>query len=141
MVPRDRLQTLEAKKVRKPKPNIKSEWFIKQQVREILTDTGWTFWMPSADIYGRNGVSDFLAIKQPGLFMAIETKYKDVVTALQCKFLTDVYEAGHHAFVVDETNVDELQELLAGELNPYQVETTLEKLLKWRDQVAEKLDV
>jgi hypothetical protein len=61
---------------------------------------------------------------------------------LQFKFLTDVHEAGHYAFVVDETNVDELQELLAGELNPYQAETTLEKLMRWREQLdlIEKLD-
>ena len=120
--------------MRKPKYKDETEWFIKKQVREILVDTGWKFWMPSAGMFGRSGVSDFLAIKQPKLFMAIETKYKDVATALQFKFLTDVHEAGHYAFLVDETNVDELQEFLAGELNPYQAETTLNNLMKWQSQ-------
>ena len=90
--------------------------------------------MPSADIFGRNGVSDFLAVKQPKLFMAIETKYRDVPTALQLKFLTDIHEAGHYAFLVDETNIDELRDILT--------DVTLmlgcESVMKWREQLPEK---
>jgi hypothetical protein len=92
--------------------------------------------MPSANAFGRGGQSDFLAVKPCMLFMAIETKYKDVVTALQFKFLTDIHNAGHYAFLVDETNVDELQEFLAGELNPYQAETTLNNLRKWQENLT-----
>ena len=128
--------------MRKPATNDQTEWFIKQQVRQILTSTGWKFWMPNAGMFGRSGVSDFLAMKQPGLFMAIETKYDDTVTTLQFKFLTDMHEAGHRAFLVDETNVDELRELLAGELDPYHAGLVLEKLMKWQTQgTPENLDV
>lgn len=118
--------------MRKPKPTGHTEYHIKQQVKRILTDAGWTYWMPSADIFGRNGVSDFLAIKQPKLFMAIETKYRDVVTLLQFKFLTDVHEAGHYAFLVDETNIETLRDVLTSDIpNPMLCEGSL---LKWREQ-------
>jgi hypothetical protein len=121
--------------MRKPKPSDHTEYHIKQQVKRILDDTGWTWWMPSADIHGRNGVSDFLAVKQPSLFMAIETKYRDVVTALQHKFLTDVHEAGHYAFLVDETNVDELREALMREQIWH---SATGSLMKWKEQLLEK---
>ena len=124
--------------MRKPKTKDRTEWWVKQQVKQILKDTGWTFWMPSADVFGRGGVSDFLAIKRPGLFMAIETKYDDVPTPLQLKFLTDVYEAGHFAFLVDETNIDELHNFLMCGNRIVNV-----NLMKWQNQeaeLAEKLD-
>jgi hypothetical protein len=98
--------------MRKPKPSNQTEHYIKQQVRGILTDTGWKFWMPSAGAFGRSGVSDFLAVKWPKQFMAIETKYDDAPTALQLVFLTMIHEAGHYAFLVDETNIDRLREVL-----------------------------
>jgi predicted type IV restriction endonuclease len=116
--------------MRKPKDRTRSESHIKQQVREILSDTGWKFWMPSAGLFGRSGVSDFLAVKQPRVFMAIETKYDDVVTVPQFKFLTDIHEAGHYAFLVDETNVEELRALLVNGLSSYPVGT----LMKWQTQ-------
>jgi hypothetical protein len=122
--------------MRKPKPIGHTEYHIKREVKRILTDTGWTYWMPSANTFGRSGVSDFLAMKRPKLFMAIETKYDDVATVLQHKFLTDVYEAGHYAFLVDETNVNELREILRDDLPSH-----FESLMKWRDQqLAENLD-
>jgi hypothetical protein len=127
--------------MRKPKTSDQTEHYVKQQVKRILSDTGWTYWMPNAGVFGRSGVSDFLAVKHPKLFMAIETKYKDVVTALQWKFLTNVYEAGHYAFVVDETNIEELRGVLTMkliELHPTRFDIL--SLMKWRDQLAEKLD-
>jgi len=121
--------------MRKPKPKDESEWWVKNQVKRILNDTGWTYWMPSADIYGRSGVSDFLAVKHPKLFMAIETKYDDVVTTLQHKFLTDVHEAGHYAFMVDETNVDDLRKQLE-QPSLFGDEYVRESLMKWRENLT-----
>jgi hypothetical protein len=117
--------------MRKPKPNIKSEWFIKQQVKEVLTDTGWKFWMPNAGAFGRGGVSDFLAVKQPKLFMAIETKYDDMVTRLQFNFLADVHEAGHYAFLVDETNVEIFRKVLTSDLFDLDRHPDSSLLMKW----------
>ena len=120
--------------MRKPKFSDETEWFVKKQVKQILEDTGWKFWMPNAGMYGRSGVSDFLAMKRPKQFMAIETKYDDVVTAPQFKFLTDVHEAGHYAFLVDESNVEELQKLLMSDLRDHTVEALFKSFLKWKDQ-------
>lgn len=98
--------------MRKPKTADQSEWWVKQQVKRILTDTGWSYWMPAANAFGRGGMSDFLAVKKPKLFMAIETKYDDEPTQLQINFLTSVHYAGHYAFLVDETNIEELRDVL-----------------------------
>jgi hypothetical protein len=129
--------------MRKPKPDIKSEWFIKQQVKRILDDTGWIYWMPSANAFGRSGQSDFLAVKSTMLFMAIETKYRDVVTALQFKFLSDIHEAGHYAFLVDETNIDELRDVLTPTIDAISGEVTIVSadfgsFMKWKEQLPEK---
>ena len=115
--------------MRKPKPHNQSEWWIKQQVMKILEDTEWTYWTPNAGAYGRGGVSDFLAVKHPKLFMAIEAKYGDVPTALQRRFLTSVHDAGHFAFVVDETNINDLRKLLTDG-------GTYETLMKWQETLT-----
>lgn len=117
--------------MRQPKPVGHTEYHIKQEVKRILDDTGWTYWMPSANAFGRGGMSDFLAVKPCMLFMAIETKYKDVVTALQFKFLTDIHNAGHDAFLVDETNIEILRTVLR---RGNSSEKSRQPLLKWRDQ-------
>lgn len=98
--------------MRKPTTSEQTEWFIKKQVKKILEDTGWKFWMPNAGAFGRSGVSDFIAVKAPRLLMAIETKYDDVPTPLQLEFLRMIHDTGHHAFLVDETNVGLLREIL-----------------------------
>jgi hypothetical protein len=129
--------------MRKPTTNDQTEAWVKQQVKKILERTGWKFWMPNAGVFGRTGVSDFLAIKQPKLFMAIETKYDDVVTALQFEFLSDVHEAGHHAFLVDETNISRLHELLtnleseeclAWAISSPAKAVSVGPFMKWQDQ-------
>ena len=117
--------------VRRPKTSDQTEHYVKEQVKKILGRTEWKFWMPAAGVFGLNGVSDFLCIKQPKLFMAIETKYDDVVTAQQFKFLTTVHDAGHYAFLVDETNVSELPKLLANLENDASIP---QSFLKWQTQ-------
>ena len=121
----------ETEAMRRPKPNEQTEWWVKKQVREILDIAGWTTWMPTAGIFGASGVSDFLAIKAPKLFMAIETKYASTVTAPQFKFLASVHGAGHYALLVDETNVAELKALL------FNLPTRLANdsvFMRWREQ-------
>ncbi len=125
--------------MRKPKPKEESEWWVKKQVKPILEDAGWKFWMPNAGAFGLGGVSDFLAVKQPRLFMAIETKYEDVVTQLQFEFLTNVHEAGHYAFLVDETNIEVLRTVLMSGIliEPGEYES----LMKWKDQKIKPFDI
>lgn len=121
--------------MRKPKSGDESEEAIKKQVKLILKDTGWKFWMPNAGAFGRSGVSDFLAVKRAatptaGLFMAIETKYEDVPTPLQLAFLKMIHEAGHYAFVVDETNVEILRTVLMFDFKKPDRDPRLTKWLK-----------
>jgi hypothetical protein len=120
--------------MRKPKASDRSEWWVKKQVKLILKDTGWESWMPNSGMFGRVGVSDFLAVKKPALFMAIETKYDDVPTQLQLAFLKMIHDAGHYAFLVDETNVDQLRALLTNDhdLSSYPVGT----LRKWQENLT-----
>ena len=117
--------------MRQPKTHDKTEWFVKKQVKQILADTGWDYWMPSANAFGRNGVSDFLAVKRPKLFMAIETKYDDMPTVLQANFLASIHEAGHYAFLVDETNVEQLRVVLSTNMN-----ASGTTLLKWQETLT-----
>ena len=127
--------------MRKPQPSEHTEWFIKKQVRKILGDTGWKYWMPSSNLFGQSGVSDFLCVKSPGLFMAIETKYDSAVTSLQFKFLTEVHAAGHSAFLVDETNVDVLREVLMAAPRLMHTHPKYHLLNKWRDQNTIPYDI
>jgi len=123
--------------MRKPTSNDQTEWWIKREVKKILATTEWSFWMPAADIYGRNGISDFICVKKHKLFMVIETKYDDVVTTSQFVFLTAIHDAGHYAFLVDETNIDELQVMLTKlEVISHGVLQTpsLDKFMKWQTQ-------
>lgn len=113
--------------MRMPKTKDHTEWWVKKQIKEILDIAGWTVWMPTAGIFGASGVTDFLCIKKPKLFMAIEAKYDNVVTAQQFNFLTSVHEAGHYALLVDETNVGKL----LGFLNNYH---PIEPFMKWQSQ-------
>jgi len=121
--------------MRKPKGNEGTEWWIKKEVKKILEATEWDSWMPAANVFGRNGISDFLCVKKPRLFVAIETKYRDVVTAQQFEFLTTVHAAGHYALLVDETNIDRLHKLLTNiEDDNVDIVPMIEPFLKWRNQ-------
>lgn len=119
--------------MRKPKSNDKTEHHIKKEVRLILKDAGWKFWMPSANAFGRSGVSDFLAVKYPRLFMAIETKYDDVPTQLQLNFLKMIHDTGHYAFLVDETNVEVLRTTLMFDFHKPERHP---QLMKWQENLT-----
>ena len=110
MVPGDRLQILETEAMRKPKSKDESEEWVKKQVKLILKDTGWNFWMPNANAFGRSGVSDFLAIKNdPSYSWRSRPSTKTCRPRCSLSFSADVYEAGHFAFLVDETNIETLR--------------------------------
>lgn len=86
-------------------PTYKSEADVKTQVKKLLKEHGWFHWMPGANGFGMQGVSDFLALKN-GVFLALETKFgKGTLTVLQRCFLRQVKDHGGLAFVVSETNL------------------------------------
>ena len=68
--------------------------------------------MPMGSGFGNSGVPDFL-ICSKGKFIAVEAKAgKNKPTALQEHNMEQIRAAGGIALVINETNMDELKELL-----------------------------
>ena len=85
---------------------------VKKQVKKILDEYGvWHFSPPGMGL-GRAGIPDIIACHR-GRFIAIECKAGDnQPTALQARELDHIVRAGGLAFVVRESNVDKLEELI-----------------------------
>lgn len=85
---------------------------VKAKVKKFLNEAGAYFSMPMGTGFSSSGVPDFLVCKG-GLFYGIECKANgNKPTALQLKNLEDIRKAGGVAIVVDESNVDQLKELI-----------------------------
>ncbi len=85
---------------------------VKAEVKKLLAQHGWFWWMPPANGYGRTGISDILALRN-GQFLAIETKFGDNrPTTMQQKFLDEIIAAGGHATVVSEKTLEAFANLL-----------------------------
>lgn len=92
----------------------KNEGDVKAEVKRILKEQGFFYWMPAANGYGMQGVADFCALKD-GVFFAIETKFgNSKPTANQMKFLQKVATKKGVAVVVNDRNVIVLEEMLDG---------------------------
>lgn len=78
---------------------------VKAEVKKLLTKHKWFWWAPSANGFGRQGVADFLALRD-GVFMAVETKFgKNKPSALQKAFLESVAAENGFGFVVSEATI------------------------------------
>lgn len=85
---------------------------VKKKVREILKVVSAYYVMPVTGGYGNSGVPDFIVCIR-GRFVGIECKAgRRVLTALQLKNIAQIHDAGGVAFVVNETNVDQLATVL-----------------------------
>lgn len=85
---------------------------VKKAVRAILSDLGAYYVMPVTGGYGSSGAPDFVACYR-GRFIGIECKAGDnKPTALQKKNLDDIKRAGGMSFVVWESGVDKLKDLI-----------------------------
>lgn len=88
------------------------EALVKKRIRKILETSGAYFAMPIGTGYGNSGVPDFLVCHE-GSFIAIEAKAgKGKTTALQESHLSKIRDAGGTALVINETNINELEELI-----------------------------
>lgn len=82
---------------------------VKKQVKKLLDDAGWFWWMPPANGFGKVGVADFNALRN-GVFLAVETKFgKNKPTAQQRAYLNSILAEDGMAFVVNEQNIEWLQ--------------------------------
>jgi hypothetical protein len=81
------------------------EKLVKAQVKKLLDDHGWFWWMPPANGFGMTGVADFNAIRK-GVFLAIETKWgKNPPTVMQKAYLNSILAENGFGFVVNDTNM------------------------------------
>jgi Holliday junction resolvase len=85
---------------------------IKAKVVKILRDEGVYYFFPATHGYGRSGVPDIICCVA-GKFVAIECKAGgNKPTALQVREIETIRQAGGVAVVTDETNWDEIRELI-----------------------------
>jgi hypothetical protein len=85
-----------------------NEGDVKKQIKKLLNQHGWFWWMPPANGFGRTGIADFNALRG-GVFLAIEAKFgTNKPTVMQVGFLESVTSESGMAFVVNEKNLDAL---------------------------------
>lgn len=85
-----------------------NEGDVKRQVKKLLNQHNWFWWMPPANGFGRAGIADFNALRG-GVFLAIETKFGgNKPTAQQRGFIESIRAEDGMAFVVSEKNLDAL---------------------------------
>ena len=83
---------------------------VKSRAKEILDKLGAYYFMPATGGYGRSGIPDIVGCLN-GVFFAIECKAgRGIPTALQEREINKIRNAGGHAWLVNETNVDQLSE-------------------------------
>jgi len=84
---------------------------VKDQVVKTLESVGAYWFYPVMGGYGSSGIPDIVACYR-GMFVGIECKAGDnKPTALQMKNLNQISAAGGYSAVINETNVDELQNI------------------------------
>jgi hypothetical protein len=88
--------------------HIKDEKGVKKLIKELLDYHGWFHWMPGANGYGAQGVSDHLALKD-GVFLVVEAKFGyNKPKPLQKAFAAQIIANDGCAFCVNEKNIDHL---------------------------------
>jgi len=87
---------------------VKDEKGVKAKIKELLNFHGWFTWMPGANGFGQQGVSDHLAIKN-GVFLVIEAKFGyNKPKPTQKSFAGQIIANDGYAFCVNEKNIDHL---------------------------------
>ena len=82
------------------------EAHVKDDVKAILNEHGWFWFMPPANAYGKSGISDIICLRTE-VFMAIECKFgTNKPTAMQIGFLNSIRAEGGFAFVVSDRNIE-----------------------------------
>ena len=85
---------------------------VKRKVADILKEYDAYYFFPPANGFGRTGIPDIIACYR-GQFIAIECKAgKNTTTALQRRELNAIEDAMGYALVINETNIDQLVEVL-----------------------------
>ena len=86
---------------------------VKKRIKEILTKMKAYYVMPHGAGYGNAGAPDFVVCLR-GQFIGIEAKAgSGKPTALQMHNLMEIRKAGGISYVVNESNIDELEKELS----------------------------
>lgn len=87
---------------------------VKHEIKKLLDQHKWFWWMPTANAFGRCGISDFHALRS-GVFIAIEAKHGNKKpSAQQNGFLNSIETEGGFAFcVATEEQLESLAAWLA----------------------------
>jgi hypothetical protein len=103
------LPTLEAEEeILMPKRTFDTEKDVKAEVKKLLTDHGWFWWMPPGNGFGTTGVADFNALKA-GVFLAVEAKFgSNKPTKRQKAYLQSISAESGFGFAVNEKTVGDL---------------------------------
>ena len=87
---------------------VRDEKGVKRIIKKLLDAYGWYHWMPGANGYGAQGISDHLAIKD-GVFLAVEAKFGyNKPRPTQSGFAGQIIANSGFAFCVNERNIDHL---------------------------------
>jgi len=85
---------------------------VKDKVVKMLKQYGIYYFFPATYGMGRSGVPDIICCNE-GRFLAVECKAgKNTTTALQERELAAIRTAGGDAFVINETNLHELEKYI-----------------------------
>ncbi len=85
---------------------VTNEKGVKAKIKQLLDHHGYFHWMPGANGYGTQGVSDHLALKD-GVFLAIEAKFgTNKPKPTQKAFAAQIMANDGFAFCVTEKNID-----------------------------------
>lgn len=88
---------------------------IKKRVKEILDEVGAWYCMPVGSGYGKSAIPDFIICYQ-GYFLAIETKAGNKqATAIQAREIERIKAAKGVAWVINETNIENLKSWILSE--------------------------
>lgn len=86
---------------------------VKDQVTKLLSEKNAYWFYPVMGGYGSSGIPDIVACYR-GMFIGIECKAgNNTPTALQMKNLNQIAHAGGYSAVINETNLDELQNIFS----------------------------
>ena len=78
---------------------------VKKEVKRLLDQHKWFWWVTPTGGFGASGISDILAFRG-GVFMALETKFGfGKTTALQKGFLSSIAAEQGFSMVVNEKNI------------------------------------
>ena len=92
------------KKIKKPE-DYHDEGDVKKEIKNILNEHKWFWWMPPGSSFGKNNV-DFNCFRG-GVILVIEAKKTpNTSTPLQLGFLESIQAEDGFAFVVDEERIE-----------------------------------